>query len=71
MTGSGNIQTVTDSSDFTTLYGYDRSGNRQSQQETYTSAQPSGYVDPEPRRSLRIRSKKANMSTTRRTNCRS
>ncbi|WP_158301673.1 RHS repeat-associated core domain-containing protein [Paenibacillus mesophilus] len=30
----------------TTLYGYDRAGNRQSQQETYTSAQPSGYVDP-------------------------
>ncbi|MFC6549102.1 RHS repeat-associated core domain-containing protein [Cohnella cellulosilytica] len=30
----------------TTLYSYDRAGNRQSQMETYTSAQPSGYVDP-------------------------
>lgn len=30
----------------TTFYSYDDAGNRQSLQETYTSAQPSGYTDP-------------------------
>ena len=30
----------------TTIFGYDRAGNRQSLMETYTSAQPSGYIDP-------------------------
>jgi RHS repeat-associated protein len=30
----------------TTAYAYDDAGNRQSQQETYTSDQPSGYTEP-------------------------
>ncbi|GIO14791.1 hypothetical protein J19TS2_43460 [Cohnella xylanilytica] len=30
----------------TTVYSYDKSGNRQTLNETYTSAQPSGFKDP-------------------------
>lgn len=30
----------------TTVFAYDRAGNRQSLSETYTSEQPSGYIDP-------------------------
>ncbi len=29
----------------TTIYTYDKAGNRKSQYETYTSAQPTGYID--------------------------
>ncbi len=41
---SGRIKKV-ESPGKTTVYTYDRAGNRQSQVETYTSAQPSGYTD--------------------------
>ncbi len=30
----------------TTVYTYDDAGNRQTMSETYTSLQPSGFVDP-------------------------
>ena len=42
---SGRILQV-DAPGKTTAYAYDRAGNRQSLLETYTSAQPSGYIDP-------------------------
>jgi YD repeat-containing protein len=31
----------------TTIYAYDKAGNRQSLHETYVSSQPSGYIDPQ------------------------
>jgi RHS repeat-associated protein len=43
----------------TTAYAYDRAGNRQSLMETYTSAQPSGYVDPGTKQEVTYRVKKS------------
>jgi RHS repeat-associated protein len=43
----------------TTVYAYDRSGNRQTLNETYTSAQPSGYVEPNSKVEVKYQVKKS------------
>ncbi|CAG7658638.1 RHS repeat-associated core domain-containing protein [Paenibacillus allorhizosphaerae] len=43
----------------TTVYTYDHAGNRQSFSETYTSAQPSSYIDPNDKTELKYTIKKS------------
>lgn len=43
----------------TTIYIYDKAGNRQSQTETYTSVQPSGYIDQITQTQVQYKQKKS------------
>ena len=43
----------------TTLYSYDNNGNRANQAETYTSAQPSGYIDASTSKEIQYMLKKS------------
>ncbi|WP_233182425.1 RHS repeat-associated core domain-containing protein [Paenibacillus sonchi] len=43
----------------TTVYAYDGAGNRRSMLETYTSLQPSSYINPETKRALQYKLKKS------------
>nr|WP_275984165.1 RHS repeat-associated core domain-containing protein [Paenibacillus hamazuiensis] len=55
---SGRIEKV-EAPGKTTLYTYDRSGNRQTLNETYTSVQPSGFMDPNTKAEVQYKLKKS------------